>query len=162
NKCYLLTQPTTARQASMPSSSPAPQLSDLHMIVLTAIAHQGHADAQDVAAHLGMPVEVVDTLSADLEAAGWLVPASTLIGADPPAVCWPLGRHGSVQSFRPRSGGGKRWRRTSTRSSDGGRVGPRSHSRQLVGSFCWALSCGCSSATTSSSRRSSRAKFARL
>jgi DNA-binding MarR family transcriptional regulator len=56
----------------MSASTPASQLSHLHMRVLGAFAHQGHADIEDVAAQLGLPVGVVEQVCEELEAAGLL------------------------------------------------------------------------------------------
>jgi DNA-binding IscR family transcriptional regulator len=50
-------------------------LSDLRMIVLGRIAHHATADAEDIAAWLGVPVVVAEAVCADLEAAGLLTPA---------------------------------------------------------------------------------------
>jgi hypothetical protein len=51
------------------------ELSDLHMIVLGRIAHCASAGAEDIATWLGLPVVVVEGVSADLEAAGLLTVA---------------------------------------------------------------------------------------
>jgi DNA-binding IscR family transcriptional regulator len=54
----------------MANAERAAELSDLHMIVLGRIAHHAHADAEDIARWLGVPVVVAEALCVDLEAAG--------------------------------------------------------------------------------------------
>jgi DNA-binding IscR family transcriptional regulator len=45
------------------------------MIVLGTIAHQGEVDVEDVAERLKVPVVIVETICADLEASGLVGPA---------------------------------------------------------------------------------------
>jgi hypothetical protein len=54
----------------MATSVDDPQLSDLHMLVLVALAVYGSADADAVAGWLELPVALVEALDDDLEAAG--------------------------------------------------------------------------------------------
>jgi hypothetical protein len=59
----------------MPNVERAAQLSDLHMVVLVAIAHHATADVEDIAGWLGVPVEVAAAVCADLVAIGLITPA---------------------------------------------------------------------------------------
>ena len=56
----------------MARSMDSPHLSDLHMLVLVALAVYGSADAEAVAGWLELPVALVETLCDDLEATGQL------------------------------------------------------------------------------------------
>jgi hypothetical protein len=56
----------------MATSADGPQLSDLHMLVLVALAVYGSADAEAVAGWLELPVALVEALCDELEAAGRL------------------------------------------------------------------------------------------
>lgn len=47
-------------------------LTELHMLVLVALAAHGAADAEEVAGWLGLPVTLVEALCDELEAAGRL------------------------------------------------------------------------------------------
>jgi hypothetical protein len=56
----------------MATSVDDPQPSDLHMLVLVALAVYGRADAEAIAGWLELPVALVEALGDDLEAAGQL------------------------------------------------------------------------------------------
>ena len=56
----------------MATSADGPQLSDLHMLILVALAVYGRADADAIAGRLELPVALVETLGDDLEATGQL------------------------------------------------------------------------------------------
>ena len=47
-------------------------MTNLHLLVLVALAAHGSADAEGVATWLGLPVALVEALCAELEAAGQL------------------------------------------------------------------------------------------
>ena len=57
----------------MATSVVTPQLSDLHMLVLVALAVYGRADAEAIAGWLDLPVAFVETLCDELDAAGRLM-----------------------------------------------------------------------------------------
>jgi DNA-binding IscR family transcriptional regulator len=59
----------------MAKSMRVTELSDLHMVVLGRIAHRATANAEDIAAWLGLPGAVAEALCADLETAGLLTAA---------------------------------------------------------------------------------------
>jgi DNA-binding MarR family transcriptional regulator len=56
----------------MATSVDDPQLSDLHMLVLVALAVYGRADADAIAGSLDLPVALVEALCDELEDAGRL------------------------------------------------------------------------------------------
>jgi hypothetical protein len=56
----------------MATSADSTHLSDLHMLVLVALAVYGSGDADAIAGWLDLPVALVETLCDELEAAGRL------------------------------------------------------------------------------------------
>jgi hypothetical protein len=56
----------------MATSGDDPQLSDLHMLVLVALAVYGRADAEAIAGWLDLPVALVEAFCDELKAAGQL------------------------------------------------------------------------------------------
>jgi hypothetical protein len=71
-----LTEVTERPHARMANVDRAAQSSDLHMVVLGAIAHLASADVEDIAGWLGVPVAPAAAVCADLEAAGLVTAAS--------------------------------------------------------------------------------------
>jgi DNA-binding MarR family transcriptional regulator len=52
-----------------------PSVSDLHMLVLALLSDRGPLHPSELADVLGLRIEVIDTLCADLQAAGMIRPA---------------------------------------------------------------------------------------